>query len=311
MIQVDFNNAAAQNLFGNGGHDRMVSGCGQSTLSGGDGNDALTSYNGRSHLNGGAADDTLYPTSSYSMAGNRAAVLIGGAGHDTLSLSLTTITEAFVANFALQNVVLVGGTRISGVEAVGFWAGSGNDSLTASNDAAVFGVNTLGGNGGNDTLRASAAGVRLDGGTGNDLPVGAAGADHQNGSLNDDTLLGGYGKDVLTGGPGADNFVFAAYAQTGNDAVTRDRITDFGHTDLDRIDLSGIDLSGIDADGSFGNGKTAFHFIGNTVFHHAAGELFYAKFNPRAQRMTSPWLQAISTATAPPSSRSIWTDWLI
>lgn len=85
---------------------------------------------------------------------------------------------------------------------------------------------------------------------------------------------------MLTGRSGADNFVFAAYAQTGNDAVTRDRITDFGHTDLDRIDLSGIDLSGIDADGSFGNGKTAFHFIGNTVFHHVAGELRYVKFNP-------------------------------
>ena len=35
VIQVDFNNAAAQNLFGDGGHDRMVSGGGQSTLSGG------------------------------------------------------------------------------------------------------------------------------------------------------------------------------------------------------------------------------------------------------------------------------------
>lgn len=35
VIQVDFNNAAAHNLFGDGGHDRMVSGGGQSTLSGG------------------------------------------------------------------------------------------------------------------------------------------------------------------------------------------------------------------------------------------------------------------------------------
>ncbi|HEX7695178.1 MAG TPA: M10 family metallopeptidase C-terminal domain-containing protein [Sphingomonas sp.] len=60
------------------------------------------------------------------------------------------------------------------------------------------------------------------------------------GLAGDDTIAGGAGHDVLTGGGGADRFVFAA-GDSGADAATADRITDFSQTQGDKIDLSAID----------------------------------------------------------------------
>ena len=47
----------------------------------------------------------------------------------------------------------------------------------------------------------------LDGGAGNDILLGSAGADTLHGGDSDDVLLGGGGIDILDGGPG-DNTVF-------------------------------------------------------------------------------------------------------
>lgn len=284
FARVDFSSTAQVNLQGEGGNDTLIGGNGQATLSGGDGNDSLSSYNGRSHLNGGAGDDTLYLTSSYSMAGTGPANISGGSGRDALTLELSAYTGAFTANFSAATVVLADGTRITGVEAVSFVSGSGNDSLTASNDALGYTVNKLNSLGGDDTLHASNAGASLDGGFGNDMLIGGDGADYLNGNNGDDnlrggagadTLLGGYGRDVMRGGLDADRFVFSAATHSGKDKLTRDVIFDFSQTDLDRIDLAAID-----ADGNFGNGKTPFTFIGNNAFHSVAGELRFQKYNP-------------------------------
>ncbi|MBI1170606.1 hypothetical protein GC209_04330 [bacterium] len=283
-VRVDFSDTGSQLLFGEAGNDTLSAGSGQATLMGGDGNDMLSSNNGRSHLFGGAGDDLLSLTSSYSMTGTGPALIAGGAGHDVLSLELSRYTGAFSADFGAASVVLADGTRISGVEAVSFVSGSGNDKLTASNDALGYAVNKLSGLAGDDTLSASNAGASLDGGTGNDVLNGGDGADYLNGSFDDDvlrggagadTLVGGYGRDVMRGGAGADRFVFSAATQSGADALTRDVIGDFSKADLDKIDLSGID-----ADGNYANGKTPFTFISQSAFHGVAGELRFERFNP-------------------------------
>ncbi len=280
---ADFSDAEALILSGDGGGDLIRGGSGQSTLSGGEGNDTVSSYNGRSHVFGGGGDDNLYLTTSYSTAGTGPAVINGGAGRDILALEFSLTSTVFVANFSKNSLVLVDGTQISGIEAMAFSSGSGNDNLTASNDSAGASANKLLGNGGNDILHANSAGANLDGGVGNDRLLGAGGADSLNGNLGDDVLNGGdgndslmgyFGKDVMTGGLGADHFLFTAATQSGKDAATRDFIQDFTQSQHDVIDLSAID-----ADGSFGNGKTAFTFIGAKGFSAHAGELRFQKIN--------------------------------
>ena len=53
-------------------------------------------------------------------------------------------------------------------------------------------------------LAASAVGLAIDGGNGNDLLIGGGGDDHLSGSAGNDVLIGGRGQDVLDGGPGFD-----------------------------------------------------------------------------------------------------------
>ena len=65
-------------------------------------------------------------------------------------------------------------------------------------------VNALGGDDvvGASGLAASAIGLTLDGGTGDDVLIGGAGNDTLFGREGDDVLIGGPGQDVLDGGPG-------------------------------------------------------------------------------------------------------------
>jgi serralysin len=104
-----------------------------------------------------------------------------------------------------------------------------------------------------DASGATAA-VRLNGSAFNNTLIGGGGAD---------TLAGGPGFDTLTGGKGSDLFVFGAF--TSGDI---DKITDFSHAQGDRIDLSAIDAvaGGVD---------DPFAFIGQSAFHHVAGEVRY------------------------------------
>jgi Ca2+-binding RTX toxin-like protein len=104
-----------------------------------------------------------------------------------------------------------------------------------------------------DASGATAA-VKLNGSAFNNTLVGGSGAD---------TLAGGAGFDTLTGGAGSDLFVFGAF-----NPGDVDKITDFSHAQGDRIDLSAIDavIGGLD---------DPFAFIGQSAFHHVAGELRY------------------------------------
>ncbi|CAN7351021.1 GH12 family glycosyl hydrolase domain-containing protein [Caulobacter sp. LjRoot300] len=104
-----------------------------------------------------------------------------------------------------------------------------------------------------DASGATAA-VRLNGSAFNNTLIGGSGAD---------TLAGGAGFDTLTGGAGSDLFVFGAF-----NPGDVDKITDFSHAQGDRIDLSAIDavVGGLD---------DPFAFIGQSAFHHVAGEVRY------------------------------------
>lgn len=93
---------------------------------------------------------------------------------------------------------------VNGLTIIG---GSGRDSVTLDASLADFaGTLTILGNGGNDTLNASAVAfaVSLDGGDGNDVLIGGAGVDSLNGGNGNDLLTGGDGNDLLLGSVGKD-----------------------------------------------------------------------------------------------------------
>lgn len=129
----------------------------------------------------------------------------------------------------------------------------GDDKLTGMNEA-----DNLSGGLGNDTLIGQGGSDVLTGGQGDDLLDGGAGADHLRGNL---------GKDRLAGEAGADVFIFNTVAESRVAATGRDVILDFIHADHDKIDLHVID-----ADSTAG-GNQKFDFIGDSHFHHHAGEL--------------------------------------
>ena len=281
FVNIVFDNDSAQTIHGGAGNDSLHGGSGQSQIYGDGGNDNLSANNGRTSEFGGGGDDTLYLTSSYSTLGVGSATLDGGSGRDVLSLDLSHFGSAFTADFS-KATTLADGTTIVHCEAITFFSGGGDDVLKSSNDLAGLTANFLFGNNGNDTLTAAANGATLDAGFGDDTLIGGAGADKLigsygidslNGKAGADSLNGGSGKDTLTGGQGADTFIFSYYAETGNDALTRDVITDFKHAELDKIDLSLLDADGVTS------GNQAFTFIHTAAFGSHAGELRYEKFN--------------------------------
>ncbi len=107
----------------------------------------------------------------------------------------------------------------------------------ASRDTVWIGPETVieraTGGSGADTLSGNSARNLLNGRIGNDVLKGMSGAD---------VLIGGRGRDILTGGTGDDSFRFYSFAETGNAAASRDRITDFAHL-KDSLDFSKIDLN--------------------------------------------------------------------
>jgi Ca2+-binding RTX toxin-like protein len=75
-------------------------------------------------------------------------------------------------------------------------AESANDRLTVK---ALAGDDVVEASG----LAAAAIQLTADGGDGDDVLIGSAGADTLTGGAGDDVLIGGLGQDVLDGGPGS------------------------------------------------------------------------------------------------------------
>lgn len=177
LVVISSADVNSSTVHGNDGNDTLSGGSGQDSIYGDDGDDSLTAGNGRSHLYGGAGNDALSLSSVNANNGTGRAIIDGGADHDTLTLDFSNLSMVFKGNLSASTATLSDGTVVTNVEAVTFFAGAGNDKLTASNDEGGNSVNKLYGNGGNDRLAAGAQGAYLDGGEGNDVLVGGAGAD--------------------------------------------------------------------------------------------------------------------------------------
>lgn len=192
-IQVKSSVPIGADLFGDNGDDRLIGGSGQDVLDGGLGND---------NLNGGAGDDKLIPSDGTD-------ILAGAKGIDTVVGPDT----AEMWEITGRNSGRVEGTsQFKSVE--NLLGGTGDDTFTFSNRGSVtglidggLGVNTLDFAAvrgslvvnlflGTSTKTGGVANiVDVIGGSGNDVLVGDAQANH---------LIGGDGKDILIGGGGAD-----------------------------------------------------------------------------------------------------------
>lgn len=156
----------------------------------------------------------------------------GGAGRDTLSISLGSGDNTLDLGDPAANAGVFAGARLSGVEVISassIWTGSTFRLVgTAAAEAATFAAGTFAG-----TPFARAV---LALGGGNDLALGGAGDDVIAGGTGRDVLDGAAGDDRLTGGAQGDRFHFI-------DGFGHDRITDF-QDGADRLDFS--DHFGVD-----------------------------------------------------------------
>ena len=110
----------------------------------------------------------------------------------------TKIERLHLSNTASQVVL---GSDAASFGIVSVFGGNGNDSINLS---AYSSATTLSGGNGNDTLWGGSGNDSIDGGVGNDSLHGGAG---------NDIIIGGDGLDRLDGGTGADSLVGGA----GND----------------------------------------------------------------------------------------------
>ncbi|MDB5371725.1 MAG: alkaline phosphatase, partial [Belnapia sp.] len=192
------------------------------TIIGTAGADLLTGTGGTDTLLGLGGNDTL-------AMGTGSGSVDGGAGSDRVTIDRSGTTAAVIL-FMLgpESTSRIAGVGVTGVEHLGFVAGSGDD--------AVFG------GGGDDSLA---------GGGGDDALAGGAGADTLAGGDGADTLLGGAGADLLAGGAGADRFILQSSGGLQGSAGLQgsggldsslagiDRILDFDAGGGDRLILRG------------------------------------------------------------------------
>ncbi len=220
-----------ENVFAAGGDDRLVGNGAANRLRGNAGDDTLGGAEGDDTLSGGAGND----------------VLAGGMGNDALFAGSDDLGNDFLVGDA-GNDILGGG------EGDDFLVGGGQNSARtgfAAGDPSDDGFDILFGGGGNDTLigggfddidgdgsfdagevQISQAGNTLFAGAGDDLLVGADGADTLGGGSGDDHIMAGGGDDTLYGGSGdaadgelndslsGDAGADVIFASVGNDYVS-------------------------------------------------------------------------------------------
>jgi VCBS repeat-containing protein len=159
-----------------------------------------------------------------------------------------------------------------------------NDLITVAIASNTVEIN---GGGGDDVLIGSAGANNLNGGDGNDVLYGLGGNDTLKGGNGTDYLDGGAGNDILTGGAGGDYLLGGSGADTfWISAPTEglDHILDFRHAEGDIIELlaSAFGLApGADVGAMFGSDNTAnaqsagerFHFdtANHTLYYDADG----------------------------------------
>tara|TARA_R110002072_G_scaffold303094_1_gene493225 strand:- start:26440 stop:30834 length:4395 start_codon:yes stop_codon:yes gene_type:complete len=246
---------------GGSGHDILVTGAGDDSISGGTGRDTVNAGAGNDllygksqddSLNGEAGDDTLVGDS-----GNDH--LNGGVGDDSI-LGLNGDDEIHghdgddIVNTGNGADSVYGGDGADwmiGHVASHDWfdGGEGNDTI-----GGLGGHDTLNGSGGNDSLLGASGHDWLDGGDGDDLLFGDLG-DSAAVNKGNDTLYGGAGNDDLAGGRLADEL----HGGDGDDTLRGDNDNDVLYGDGGRDMLMGLNgddvIYGGDGDDTLKGGK--------------------------------------------------------
>lgn len=127
------------------------------------------------------------------------------------------------------------------------------------------------------------------GGDGNDMLLGAAGADALNGENGDDLIAGGGGADMLSGGAGKDVFVYAAASDSLAGAF--DTISGF-ETGVDRIDLSALGAASVTLHAAGGYTLLSAVTAAGTLTVHVTGTIALSDL------VTSPAAQLSGTSGA-------------
>src|SRR5215510_959929 len=211
-----------ENVEGGLGNDIIRGDAGANRLLGGDGDDRLAGRGGDDFLDGGNGSDTAaYALTTLGVTVDLVAGIATGAeiGTDTL-VSIESVEGGLGSDIIRGDA---GANRLLGGDGDDRLAGRGGDDFLDGgngNDTAGYALDTLGVNvdlvlgtasgaeAGNDTLVSI---ENVEGGLGNDIIRGDAGANRLLGGDGDDRLAGRGGDDFLDGGNGSDT---AAYALT-------------------------------------------------------------------------------------------------
>ena len=192
-----------------------------------------------------------------------ACTIIPGPGNDTIDFGGSGAYVASAAGDGADTVTVDDG--VTGVKAdysirsaaVSLTVdGEANDGQSGEGDSLDFGITTLTGGTGNDTLAGSSAADSLDGFAGDDRLLGRGGADRLVGDVGTDTLYGGSGGDLLLGQEGGDKL----YGGDGDDVLRGDErngpagndTLDGGNGDDDLFGYAGNDTF---SEGSAANGS--------------------------------------------------------
>jgi T1SS-143 domain-containing protein len=242
-------------VLGRGGND---------TITGSDGNDILVGEAGNDTITGGGGDDTFLVAQ-----GDGFDNFDGGAGTDRIVATEDNVAIGLGTTFNAANSIEE--ITANGHAGVTIHGSSGAHNVMDFSATTLTGIESIHGNGGNDTIT----------GTGNaDTIVGGAGNDTLNGGGGDDTFLvaQGDGFDNFDGGTGTDrvvateNDVAIGLGTTFNAANSIEEITADGHTGVtiqgssgahNVMDFSATTLTGIES--IHGNG-------GNDTITGSAGD---------------------------------------
>ncbi len=251
------------NFTGGYGHDAILGGEGNDTLSGAAGKDYIKGNGGNDTLDGGIGADKLFGGSGNDILKPGYDFdydyIDGGSGIDTVDysshyglLNINLLTNIVKVSDVYQDKLL----NIENVQG----AINGSNNIFGSNDSnALYGGNLndeIYGNDGHDVLDGGKGNDKLVGGKGNDELFGQDGRDslygsegndalyghagddllfggddndNLSGGAGDDQLDGGRGSDILVGGAGTDTFIISDFDVTG--LVSTDRIKDFNKVD--------------------------------------------------------------------------------
>ena len=186
----------------------------------------LTAGPGRAVLIGGAGNDTLYGAGGSANASYHIYEIRGGLGDDLLYGNNSS--TLFVADAGTDTLIGLGGKaglKVSeGAKAIGTLNSSWAPSISPSNMQGTAVINTNGysasviatGYGSYELSNASSTiAVSLTGSNGNDKLTGGSGADTISGDLGSDLIYGGAGNDSITAEWGSDTI----YGEAGNDVI--------------------------------------------------------------------------------------------